>query len=98
MGLIDINGNEINKSGVKMTDEKTYRTKLMAEANHKGCGKELKQLFDKFDALLRNCTNAKEREQIGMLGVLEVSKLIDGGYVGKGGSLVVNGQVIIAEE
>lgn len=98
MGLIDINGKQIDNSGVKMMDEKTYRFRLMEEAKHKGCAKELQQLFDKFDALLRNCTNQQEREHIGMLGVLEVSKLIDGGYVGKGGSLIVNGQVIIADE
>jgi len=99
MASIDINGNLVmEREAVKMTDEKTYRTRLLAEAKYKGCEKELQQIFNKYDSLLRNCSNAKEREQIGMLGVLAVSKLIDNGYVGEGGSLIVNGQLVIDSE
>lgn len=95
MGIIDING---NTKEVKVMDEKQYRTNLIREAKIKGCEKELRLVFEKYDNLLRNCSNAKEREHIGMLGVLEVSKLLDNGNVGKGGSVTVNGQVILADE
>ncbi len=87
----------VRNKKTKMMDEKTYRHKLILEARYKGCEKELLQLFDKFDKLLRNCTNAQEAAQIGTLGVIEVSNLIDNGHVGTGGSLVVNGQVIKEE-
>ena len=99
MVLFDSKGNPIGKKPEvkKGMDEKTYRFRLREEAKYNGCEKELLQLFDKFDALLRNCTNAQEAAQIGTLGVLEVSKLLDGGHVGAGGSLVINGQVILSE-
>ena len=79
-----------------ITDEKTYRANLMKEARLIGCEKELVLLFAKFDGLLRNCTNQEERKNIGMLGILEISRLLDNGNVGDGGSLIVNGQTIIA--
>lgn len=95
MGVIDING---NIKEVKVLNERQYRTNLIREAKIKGCEKELRLVFEKYDNLLRNCTNSQEREHIGMLGVLEVSRLLDNGHVGKGGCVTVNGQVIIADE
>lgn len=81
----------------KILDEKTFRHNLMNEARAKGCEKELILLFQKFDKLIRTCTNPIEREHIAKLGVIEVHKLIDNGYVGKGGSLVINGETVIKE-
>lgn len=82
----------------KIANERTYRANLLKQAREAGCEKELLQVFDKYDKLLRNCTNIQEKEQIGMLGVLEVSKLLDNGNVGKGGCVIVNGQVVISDE
>lgn len=55
---------------------------------------ELLCLFDKYDNLLKTCRDDKERKAIGSMGVIEVSKLLDNGEVGFGGSLTVNGSVI----
>lgn len=55
---------------------------------------ELLCLFDKYDTMLKTCKSDKERRAIGAMGVIEVSKLLDDGEVGIGGSLTVNGQVI----
>jgi hypothetical protein len=79
----------------KIVDEATYRKNLLNEAKIQGCERELLHIFNKYDMLLRNCTNDLERKHIGMLGVLELSKLLDNGNVGEGGSLIVNGETII---
>ena len=98
MGLIDIHNKIVDPvPEKKIMPEQTYRFRLMEEAKYKGCAKEHQIIFDKYDRLLRNCTNQTEAQHIGMLGVLEVSNLLDNGYVGKGGSLTVNGQIIKAE-
>lgn len=55
---------------------------------------ELLCIFDKYDNLLKNCRSDKERHAVGSMGVVEVSKLLDDGEVGMGGSLTVNGTVI----
>lgn len=55
---------------------------------------ELLCLFDKYDGMLKNCKDDKERQAIGSMGVIEVSKLLDDGEVGIGGSLTINGKVI----
>lgn len=82
---------------IQVVDEKTYRLKLIREAKHLGCEIELRIIFKKYDDLLRFCTNPQEREQIGMLGVLEISELLDNKRVGKDGSLIVNNKVILSE-
>ncbi len=46
-------------------------------------------LFAKYDKLLRNCTNDKEREDISKLGAYEVYRLLGGG-----GELYINGQLV----
>lgn len=81
----------------KLMDEKTYRKHLIMEAQIKGCEKELLQIFEKYDRLLKFCKSHDERKHIGSLGVIEVHKLLDDGNVGKGGSLIINGEVVIKE-
>lgn len=78
-----------------LVDEKEYRKRLLAEARFKGCEIELLQIFDKYDLLLRTCKNMKEAKDIGVLGVMEVSSLLDSKDVGKGGSLIIDGKVVI---
>lgn len=85
-----------NLPQIKIIDEQTYRKSLLGEAKILGCEKELLQIFDKFDRLLKNCSNDEERKHIGSLGVLEVHKLLDNGNVGNGGSLSINGEVVIS--
>lgn len=87
--LINMNGEE-----VYIVDERAYRESLIREARFKGCETEMKIIFDKYDRLLRNCTNMKEAEQIGTLGVMEISNLLDGGDVGIGGALIINNKEV----
>ncbi len=84
------------KKKPKVLDEKSYRFRLLEEAKFKGCYQEMQQLFIKFDNLLRLSRDPVEREHIGKLGVYEVSKLLDNGNVGEGGTVTVNGEVIIS--
>ena len=46
-------------------------------------------LFEKYDKLLRNCTNAHEREDIAKLGIYEAYRLLGGG-----GELYVDGSLV----
>lgn len=80
---------------VDVVDEKDYRRKLIGMARLLGCEPELIQIFVKYDTLLRNCKNMEEAKAIGAMGVMEVSNLLDNGYVGKGGNVTINGQVAI---
>lgn len=78
--------------------ESDYRLQLRNVAHHLGCETELLQIFDKFDGLLRNCKNAQEAKAISTLGVIEVSKLLDNGNIGIGGSVTVDGNVVLEDK
>ena len=85
----------VNGTKEDVVIEDDYRRKLIGTARELGCEPELRQLFAKYDALLRNCSNPKEAQAIGALGVADVSRLLDNNYVGLGGNITVNGQIII---
>lgn len=63
-----------------------------------GYERELIRLFDKYDALMKNCRSNAERQAIATMGVMEVSQLLDNGEVGIGGSITVNGQTILEKK
>src|SRR5690349_20982730 len=69
--------------------EREYRKKLLNMAKGLGCEVDMLKIFAKYDGLLRNCTNDKEREGIAKLGVWEVYDLL-----GRGGRLYVDGQLV----
>ena len=60
---------------VEVSDEATMRQGLLNEATKLGCVSDIRMLFDKYDKLLRNCTNPQEREHISRIGVEEVNKV-----------------------
>jgi 5'-deoxynucleotidase YfbR-like HD superfamily hydrolase len=70
-----INLGEERKVNNKLIGEKETRANYLAYAKMLGCEKEFVQIRDKFDGLLRNCTNEQERKDIGKLGVVEINKL-----------------------
>lgn len=74
----------------KALNEQQTRAKFLTFAKRLGCEAELRQTFDKFDALLRNCTNPTERQQIAILANVEVHRLL-----GFQDGLSVDGQEII---
>ena len=73
--------------------EKQTRDKILAYAKRLGCFVEVKQLMDKYDGLLRRCTNESERKHIATIGVTEIHKLI-----GFRGGLSVGGELIIPDD
>jgi hypothetical protein len=81
-----------NLSDVVM-DERETRKRLLNQARRLGCEQEMLKIFAKYDGLQRNCTNQKEREDIGKLGAYEIYTLLD-----RGGKLYVDGQLVYDDE
>jgi hypothetical protein len=77
----------------KVVNEKETRKNFLSAARQLGCEKEMFLIFAKYDKLIKNCTNEKERQDISKLGVLEVYRLLGGG-----GELYVNGQLIVKDD
>lgn len=77
----------------KVLDEKETRRRLLAHARLVGCEVEMKLLLEKYDKLLRNCTNEKERADIAKLGCYEMYRLLGGG-----GELYVDSQLVAKDD
>lgn len=78
---------------IKIMSEKETRRKLMNRAKELNIEYDMKMLLDKFDNLLKKCTNQKERDDIAKLGAYEVYALLD-----KGGKLYVNNELIYVDK
>lgn len=76
----------------KIVSEKETRAKFLAEARRMGCEKEMFLLLSKYDNLMRNCTNDKERRDISKLGCVDIYRLLGGG-----GELYVDGQLVVKD-
>jgi hypothetical protein len=87
-----INAADPNNLSNKVLPEQATRKNMLAHARRVGCEKEMLILFEKYDKLLRNCTNAQERADIAKLGVYEVYRLLGGG-----GELYVDGQLVVKD-
>ena len=79
-----------NASSGKILSEKETRKSFLKHARALGCEQQMLLLFVKYDNLLRNCTNDKEKADIAKLGALEAYKLLGGG-----GDLYVNGELVL---
>lgn len=77
-----------NVNNIVLKEQET-RKRILSDARRLGCEKEMRILFEKYDNLMRNCTNDKERADMGKLGAYEVYKLLGGG-----GKLYVDGQLV----
>ena len=79
----------------KITPEGKTRQAILNVALAKGmdCYIQASMLFDKYDKLIKNCSNAQEREHIGTMGVAEIHMMLDC-Y----GDCVVNNKIIIPGE
>ena len=84
--------NDIANNGTVLSEQET-RKRLLTHANLIGCYRDMLILFAKYDKLLRNCTNDKERKDIGKLGILEMYTLL-----GRGGELIVDGQLVAKDD
>lgn len=76
-------------SGFRLSEQES-RQALISRAIHLKCLPELKKIFQRYDGLLKKCTNVKERESIGAMGTQEIHNLFS-----FKGSLVVDGKEII---
>lgn len=77
----------------KVLPEQETRRRLLKHARFVGCEGDMKILFDKYDRLLRNCTNDKERVDIAKLGAYEMYRLLGGG-----GELYVDGNLVAKDD
>jgi hypothetical protein len=85
----------VNGQRAEVSNEAESRNITLALARTLGCEMELRQIFSRYDTLLKNCRNLQERKAISAMGVQEISNLLDNQYLGKGGSVTVGGQVIV---
>lgn len=93
LGNGKIDATDPNNLNGKVLSERETRKKLLTHARRNGFEREYLILLNKYDTLLRNCSNEQEREDIGKLGALEIYKLF-----GKGGEFYVNNQLIFADK
>ena len=59
-----------------LTENET-RSKYLTYAKNLGCYQELLQIFDRYDKLLKKCTNLTEKQQIAVMANVEVHKLFN---------------------
>lgn len=95
--LKEVEQQELNKQyikkqpkGIKIASEQEQRRELLWLAKQQGCEQELRMILDKYDNLLRNCTNSVEKKHISYLGICEIHKLLN-----VSGGLSINGETII---
>jgi hypothetical protein len=74
----------------KITNEKDTRKGILDLAKRQGCFQEAKQILDKYDILLSNCSNEVEKKHIALNGIAEIHKLLN-----VQGELLVNGVEIL---
>ena len=59
-----------------LSEEKT-REKLINYARYLGCEVEFVTLLNKYDTMMRNCSNEQERIDMGKVGAYELLQLIE---------------------
>jgi hypothetical protein len=91
--LTKIDASKAENLSNKVLSEKETRRRLLNHAREIGCEHEMTFLFTKYDKLLRNCTNDKERNDIAKLGAYEMYRLLGGG-----GELYINGQLVAKDD
>jgi hypothetical protein len=92
-GITQIDANDPNNLSKKILEERETRKRLLTHARQIGCEKDMLLLFAKYDKLLRNCSNDKERSDIAKLGAYETYQLLGGG-----GELYVDGQLVAKDK
>ena len=93
IGDIKIDATNSENLSNKILPEHETRRRLLTHARMVGCEKDMLLLFKKYDNLLKNCTNDKERSDIGKLGAYETYRLLGGG-----GELYVDGQLVCKDK
>ncbi len=79
---------------MKLMNEKETRNKLFSAAKAIGCERELIEILNKYDALVKHCSNERERKDIAALGAVEIHKLFGAGT----GTLEIDGKIILKND
>ncbi len=74
----------------KILSEREYRKNILEIADMLGCRGDVINILNKYDTLLRNCTNPMERQAIGLAGNEEMHFFLSN----RPGFILVNGQMI----
>lgn len=85
--------NFIVPEGEKITPEKEFRRKLINYARALDGEMELRQIFDKYDRLLKSAKNSDEHNAIAAFGIQEIHKFFQ-----CRSALIVNGEMILTGE
>lgn len=91
LGKVDTS-NPTNLSN-KVLNERETRKRILTHSRYNGCEREMMILFAKFDKLMKNCTNERERQDMSKLACVEMFKLLGGV-----GELYVNGDMVFTDK
>jgi hypothetical protein len=86
---LKIDGDDPNNLNNTVLNERETRKRLLNHARLVGCEKDMMLLFAKYDKLMRNCSNDKERIDMGKMGAVEMYRLLGGG-----GELYINNELV----
>ena len=81
-----------NLSSKILTEQET-RKRILSHARILGIEKDMLMLFNKYDKLRKNCTNEKERIDIGKMGIVEIYRLLGGG-----GELYIDNKLVCKDD
>lgn len=87
--IINPDNTDVNN---QVLDEKETRRRLLMHARLQGCEKEMLILYANMYKAAKNCTNDKERKDIGKLYIVEMFRLLS-----SHGQLFIDGQMVIDE-
>ena len=93
IGDIKIDASDPGNLSNKVLSEKETRKRILKHARLIGFEQDMLKLWEKYDNLLRNCTNEKERADIAKLGAVETYRLLGGG-----GELYIDGQLVMKDK
>lgn len=93
IGDIKIDASDPGNLSNKVLSEKETRKRILKHAKLLGFEKDMLKLWAKYDDLLRNCTNDKERADIAKLGAVQTYLLLGGG-----GELYIDGQLVMKDK
>lgn len=91
--IVKIDATDPNNVSNRVLEERETRKRLLTHAKMIGCERDMLLLFAKYDKLMRNCTNDRERADIAKLGAVETYQLLGGG-----GELYVDGQLVCKDK
>jgi hypothetical protein len=86
---VKIDATDTSNLSDKVLSEQETRKRLLTHARLVGCEKDMLLLFAKADKMMRSCSNAKERNDMGKVFATEVYRLLGGG-----GELYINGELV----